>query len=216
MSGLSLVDVTIQTPVASLVEGLNLEVAPGQIVTLMGPSGAGKSSLLAWLAGVPPQGIRGSGRILLDGRRLDGLPPEARGLGLLLQEPLLFPHMTVLGNLVFAIPRQVRGRSRRRSVAVKALATMGLEAVAPRDPRTLSGGQKSRVALARCLLAQPRALLLDEPFASLDRELREEIRGFVLDHARASGLPVLLVTHDEADAAAAAGPIVAPWLPARR
>jgi putative thiamine transport system ATP-binding protein len=215
MTGLVLDAVTIQAGGVTLLDGFGLTVASGEIVTLMGPSGAGKSSLLAWIAGTPPEGVGGHGRLTLDGQRLDHLPPEARRLGLLLQEPLLFPHMTVAGNLVFAIPRQIKGRKERRARAETALALMGLEGLGDRDPRTLSGGQKSRAALARCLLAEPRALLLDEPFVSLDSDLRQEIRGFVLERARATGLPVLLVTHDQGDALAAGGPVVQPWAAAR-
>ena len=211
MSGLALDNVTIRAGDATLLEGLDLSVASGEIVTLMGPSGAGKSSLLAWIAGTLPQGLEGRGRLTLDGQRLDNLPPEQRRLGLLLQEPLLFPHMTVAGNLVFAIPRHVKGRKARSTEAEAALAEVGLEGLGARDPRTLSGGQKSRAALARCLLAEPRALLLDEPFVSLDSDLRQEIRAFVLERARATGLPVLLVTHDQGDALAAGGRIVEPW-----
>jgi putative thiamine transport system ATP-binding protein len=215
MTGLVLDGVTIRAGGQTLVEALDLAVASGEIVTLMGPSGAGKSSLLAWIAGTLPRGISGQGRLTLDGERLDHLPPERRRLGLLLQEPLLFPHMTVAGNLVFAIPRHVKGRKARNAMAEAALAEVGLEGLGYRDPRTLSGGQKSRAALARCLLAEPKALLLDEPFTSLDSELRQEIRGFVLERARATGLPVLLVTHDQGDAEAAAGRVVQPWGPSR-
>jgi putative thiamine transport system ATP-binding protein len=215
MTGLVLDGVTIRAGGQAVVEALDLAVASGEIVTLMGPSGAGKSSLLAWIAGTLPRGISGHGRLTLDGERLDHLPPERRRLGLLLQEPLLFPHMTVAGNLVFAIPRHVKGRKARYAMAEAALAEVGLEGLGYRDPRTLSGGQKSRAALARCLLAEPKALLLDEPFTSLDSELRQEIRGFVLERARATGLPVLLVTHDQGDAEAAAGRVVQPWGPSR-
>ena len=215
MTGLILQNVTISAGGRRLLEGFDLTVASGEIVTLMGPSGAGKSSLLAWIAGTLLPGLDGHGRLTLDGQRLDHLPPEARKLGLLLQEPLLFPHMTVEGNLVFAIPRHVKGRKVRHAKAEAALAEVGLEGLGERDPRTLSGGQKSRAALARCLLAEPQALLLDEPFTSLDSDLRQEIRGFVLDRARATGLPVLLVTHDQGDALAASGRIVEPWVPSR-
>jgi putative thiamine transport system ATP-binding protein len=215
MSGLVLENVTIRAGDATLIDGLDLTVASGEIVTLMGPSGAGKSSLLAWIAGTLPEGLEGHGRLSLDGQRLDHLPPEQRRLGLLLQEPLLFPHMTVAGNLVFAIPRHVKGQKARHAEAEAALAEVGLEGLGSRDPRTLSGGQKSRAALARCLLAEPRAVLLDEPFASLDSDLRREIRDFVLERARATGLPVLLVTHDHGDAAAAAGRIIEPWTQTR-
>jgi putative thiamine transport system ATP-binding protein len=211
MTGLRLDGVTIRAAGETLVDKLDLAIAPGEIATVMGPSGAGKSSLLAWIAGILPPGIDGSGRLVLDGRRLDGLPPEARRVGLLLQEPLLFPHMSVLGNLLFAIPLRHRGRRQRRAAAEAALDEMGLRGLGARDPRTLSGGQKSRVALARCLLAEPLALLLDEPFASLDAALRQEVRAFVLERARRTGLPVLLVTHDHADAQAAGGRVVEPW-----
>lgn len=215
MSGLVLDNVTIEAGGHTLLDAFDLTVASGEIVTLMGPSGAGKSSLLAWIAGTLPPGITGHGRLTLDGQRLDHLPPEQRRLGLLLQEPLLFPHMTVAGNLVFAIPRRVKGRRERTAKAEAALAEVGLEGLGSRDPRTLSGGQKSRAALARCLLAEPRALLLDEPFTSLDSDLRQDIRDFVLDRARATGLPALLVTHDQGDALAARGRIVEPWVPTR-
>ena len=211
MTGLTLADVTSRAGATVLLDAFALTVAPGEIVTLMGPSGAGKSSLLAWIAGTLPKGLDGSGSLTLDGMHLDQLPPEQRRLGLLLQEPLLFPHMTVAGNLVFAIPRHVKGKKIRQNKAEAALAEVGLEGLGNRDPRTLSGGQKSRAALARCLLAEPRALLLDEPFVSLDSELRAEIRSFVLYRARATGLPVLLVTHDEGDALAAAGRVIEPW-----
>ena len=215
MTGLVLENVAIRAGHTVLLDAFALTVAPGEIVTLMGPSGAGKSSLLAWIAGTLPKGLDGRGSLTLDGRQLDHLPPEQRRLGLLLQEPLLFPHMTVAGNLVFAIPRHVKGKKIRQNKAEAALAEVGLEGLGDRDPRTLSGGQKSRAALARCLLAEPRALLLDEPFVSLDSDLRAEIRSFVLDRARATGLPVLLVTHDEGDARAAGGRIVEPWAHSR-
>lgn len=215
MSGLVLESVTIRAGGSLLLNGLNLAVASGEIVTLMGPSGAGKSSLLAWIAGALPKGVEGQGRLSLDGERLDHLPPEKRRMGLLLQEPLIFPHMTVAGNLVFAMPRHVKGRRERNARAETALAQVGLEGLGSRDPRMLSGGQKSRAALARCLLAEPRALLLDEPFVSLDSDLRQEIRNFVLERARCTGLPVLLVTHDQGDAEAARGRIVEPWAPTR-
>jgi putative thiamine transport system ATP-binding protein len=215
MIGLELDGVTIRAGGETLLDALDLAIEPGEIVTLMGPSGAGKSSLLAWIAGTLPRGVTGQGRLTIDDERLDHLPTERRRLGLLLQEPLLFPHMTVAGNLVFAIPRHVKGRKVRHAMAEAALAEVGLDGLGYRDPRTLSGGQKSRAALARCLLAEPRALLLDEPFTSLDSELRQEIRGFVLERARATGLPVLLVTHDQGDAEAAAGRVVQPWGPSR-
>ncbi len=203
--------VRIEAGGRTLLDGFDLSVAPGEVVTVMGPSGCGKSSLLLWLAGTAPKGVDGSGRVALAGRRIEALAPDSRRLGLMLQQPLLFPHMDVLGNLLFALPRSLRGRQARREAAEAALAEVGLEGYGRRDPKTLSGGQQARVALVRCLLAQPTALLLDEPFASLDRERRAEVRGFVLGRARDAGLPTLLVTHDHDDAIAAGGRVVEPW-----
>jgi putative thiamine transport system ATP-binding protein len=191
-----------------LFEGLTLLVEPGRITTVMGPSGCGKSSLLSLICGTLEPAFSAQGRIWLDGRELGPLPPERRRVGILFQDDLLFPHLSVGGNLAFALPATVRGRAARRARVEAALAEADLADFARRDPATLSGGQRARVALMRTLLAEPQALLLDEPFARLDRPLRSRIRSFVFDHARAARLPILLVTHDADDAAAAAGPVV--------
>ncbi|SMF06998.1 putative thiamine transport system ATP-binding protein [Tistlia consotensis] len=192
----------------SLVEGLDLTVPPGEVVTLMGPSGVGKSSLLDFVCGTLDPAFEASGRVRLAGRELTGLPPERRAVGILFQDDLLFPHLSVAENLAFGIPPSVRGRRRRRARVAEALAEAGLAGFESRDPATLSGGQRARVALFRTLLAEPRALLLDEPFGKLDVALRDRVRRFVFDHARARALPTLLVTHDPADARAAGGPRV--------
>jgi putative thiamine transport system ATP-binding protein len=120
----------------------------------------------------------------------------------------LFPHLSVGENLAFALPPAARGRERHERIEA-ALAEADLAGFSKRDPATLSGGERARVAVMRTLLSEPRALLLDEPFGKLDRALRDRFRDFVFDHARAAGLPTLLVTHDEADAAAAGGAVVA-------
>ncbi|MEH6773813.1 MAG: ATP-binding cassette domain-containing protein, partial [Cereibacter changlensis] len=122
---------------------------------------------------------------------------------------VLFPHLSVGGNLGFALPPGLRGAARRARIAA-ALEQAGLPGFADRDPATLSGGQRARVALFRTLLAEPCALLLDEPFSRLDADLREQIRSFVLDRARDRGLPVILVTHDAEDARAAGGSVISP------
>ncbi|MEJ7688524.1 MAG: ATP-binding cassette domain-containing protein [Variovorax sp.] len=129
-------------------------------------------------------------------------------MGILFQDDLLFPHLSVGGNLAFALPAEVRGSSARRARIEAALTECGLEGLAGRDPATLSGGQRARVALMRALLAQPRVLLLDEPFNKLDTRLRSDFREFVFGHARSHGLPTVLVTHDDADAQAAGGPVI--------
>jgi putative thiamine transport system ATP-binding protein len=192
----------------ALIDGLQASVAPGDCLTLMGPSGSGKSSLLAWLAGTLDPVFQASGQARIGGDALNGLPPERRGMGILFQDDLLFPHLSVGGNLAFALPADVRPRAVRLAQIDAALAEAGLAGMAPRDPATLSGGQRARVALMRTLLARPRALLLDEPFNKLDARLRQDFRRFVFDHARQRALPVLLVTHDEDDAVAAGGQVI--------
>jgi putative thiamine transport system ATP-binding protein len=191
-----------------LIPALDLAVAPGDCVTVMGPSGCGKSTLLAYLAGTIDPVFRARGRVRVGDDDLTGLPPERRRLGLQFQDDLLFPHLSVGGNLAFALAPHVRERGERRRRIGQALDEAGLSGFADRDPATLSGGQRARVALMRTLLAEPRALLLDEPFNRLDAALRSEIRAFVFDHARERRLPALLVTHDAADAQAAGGRVI--------
>jgi putative thiamine transport system ATP-binding protein len=183
-------------------------VAPGDVLTVMGPSGSGKSTLLAYVGGFLDKAFTASGRVFAGDVDLTALPPQERHVGLLFQDPLLFPHMSVAGNLLFAIPQSPKGRAAREALAEEALAGVDLAGMGARDPDTLSGGQKARVALARVLVSAPRVLLLDEPFSKLDAELRVQMRQLVFSKARDGGLPVILVTHDEADADAAGGPIV--------
>jgi len=185
---------------------LDVTVPPGEVLTVMGPSGSGKSTLLAALVGLLDPVFELTGRVRLGAEDVTRLPPERRRIGVLFEDPLLFPHLSVAGNLLFGVaPREGR-RARRRRVET-ALAEAGLEGFGPRDPATLSGGQQARVALLRVLLAEPRALLLDEPFAKLDAALKDDIRRFVFARVRDRGLPTILVTHDPADAAAAGGPV---------
>ncbi|MEZ5775777.1 MAG: ATP-binding cassette domain-containing protein [Hyphomicrobiaceae bacterium] len=202
--GLSLDEVRIGLGGRALL-AISADVGRGEVLTVMGPSGSGKSTLLAFVAGFLPDAFRGEGRIRIDGRDVTGLPPHERRIGLMFQDALLFPHLSVGGNLLFGMP--ARAPDRRR-IAEEALASAGLPGFADRDPATLSGGQQQRVALLRVLLSEPRALLLDEPFNRLDRDLKAELRRFVLDRVRAAGLPTLMVTHDEADAEAAGGPVI--------
>ena len=178
----------------------------GEVLTVMGPSGAGKSSLLAYVAGFLAPAFSASGAILLDGERLNDLPAEQRRVGLLFQDPMLFPHLSVGGNLRFAIPSAA---SHKDSIVSEALASIGLQGFEQRDPETLSGGQKSRVALQRLLLSAPKAVLLDEPFSRLDAHLRREVREFVFNRLREAGLPAIMVTHDAEDAEAANGVVIA-------
>ena len=205
--GLRLEGVTIALGGRVLIS-ITHEVEPGEVLTIMGPSGSGKSTLLAYVGGFLDKAFEASGRVRVGDVELTAIPPEERHVGILFQDPLLFPHMSVAGNLLFAIPAAARGKSERMRLAREALAGVELDSMESRDPDTLSGGQRARVALARVLLSSPRTLLLDEPFSKLDTDLRQQMRRLVFSKARERGLPVLLVTHDEADAQAAGGAVV--------
>jgi putative thiamine transport system ATP-binding protein len=200
---LELRDVAITRQGSRLFEPVTCRVEPGRPVTLMGPSGAGKSSLLAWLTGVLPAGLAGEGDVLLDGSSVLSLPAHRRRLGILFQDDLLFPHMSVGENLAFGLPPSA---SDRRARIDRALAEVELTGFADRDPATLSGGERARVALLRILLSEPKALLLDEPFSKLDVALRDRFRSLVFQSA--THLPVLLVSHDSQDSAAAGGVVL--------
>ncbi|MEL6196821.1 MAG: ATP-binding cassette domain-containing protein [Pseudomonadota bacterium] len=189
---------------------LDLAVGPGEVLTVMGPSGSGKSTLLAAVTGTLAPAFRLEGRIRLGANDITALPTHRRGIGLMMQDDVLFPHLSVGANLAFGLSAALRGRAARRARIEEALTEAGLEGMADRDPATLSGGQRARVALLRTLLSGPRALLLDEPFSKLDADRRAQIRAFTFARARAHGLPTLLVTHDPADAEAAGGPTVTP------
>lgn len=208
---LDLEQVSITPPGGSrpLFRELSLSAPAGEVVTITGPSGIGKSTLLDMVGGHLPHGFAASGRISLNGRDVTRLPAEARRIGILFQDALMFPHLSVGDNLTFGLARHVRGRARRRAAVEAALEQAGLAGLYERDPATLSGGQRTRAALMRAMLAEPLALLLDEPFSKLDTELRADIRQFVFGYVRARGIPVLMVTHDEGDATAAGGAIVA-------
>ncbi|HSA80835.1 MAG TPA: ATP-binding cassette domain-containing protein [Geminicoccaceae bacterium] len=208
MQGLEIADLDLSVGGRTLLRDFHLRVAPGEVTTVMGPSGCGKSSLLSYLCGTLEPAFQASGQVRLDGVAIDALPPERRRIGILFQDDLLFPHLSVGENLAFALPPAVRGRRKRWARVEAALREADLAGFAARDPATLSGGQRARVALMRTLLAEPRALLLDEPFGKLDHHLRERVRRFVFDHARSADLPTLLVTHDPADAETAGGAVV--------
>jgi len=204
--GLTLQNVCILRDGSPLVK-VNHTVAPGEVLTVMGPSGVGKSTLLAFITGTLPSGFCGMGQVLLDGADITSRPPHKRRIGILFQDDLLFPHMNVGSNLAFGMPSGGTKVERRAKIE-DALVDVGLEDYFGRDPATLSGGQKARVALVRMLLSNPSALLLDEAFSRLDAELRTQVRDLVFRTAKERALPVLMVTHDIEDAAAADGQIV--------
>lgn len=197
MTALRLVDVTVTLHGRVLVGPVNAVVAPGEVLAVTGPSGCGKSSLLQALAGLAAPPLRATGGLWLGEVPLHALPVEARRLGLMFQDDLLFPHMTVLDNLLFAMP--AGRRADRVARAEAALAEAGLADHSAHRPHQLSGGQRQRVALLRTLLAAPRALLLDEPFSRLDAAMRAAMRSVVWQTLSRHGLPAVLVTHDPAD-----------------
>ena len=194
---LELDGIRIGTAQRTLIEGLSARVGPGEVLVVMGESGSGKSSLLAWLCGTLAPGMQASGCVRLDGRDVTALPTTQRRIGILFQDDLLFPHLTVLENLLFALP--AGAAALRRAEAEAALASAGLAGYGERWPHTLSGGQRSRVSVLRALLARPQALLLDEPFSRLDMALRQRFRTFVFERLRAQRVPAVLVTHDAHD-----------------
>ncbi|OXX73228.1 ABC transporter ATP-binding protein [Vibrio sp. V19_P1S1T109] len=182
----------------ALLSDLNITISPGEIVSLMGPSGCGKSTLLNVIAGHLGRDFSFQGRVILDGVDITLRPAHQRQVGILFQDDLLFPHLTVWQNLAFALPNSVKGHE-RQSQAEKALQKISLEPLANAYPEQISGGQRARISLARMLLTQPKLALLDEPFSKLDKALRIQFRDWVFNQLVAEGIPTLMVTHDKDD-----------------
>lgn len=185
------------------VQQVSLDLLDGHVLAVLGPSGSGKSTLLRAVAGLEPA----TGRIGWDGRDLAGVPTHRRGFALMFQDGQLFNHLSVAGNVGYALRlrrRTVRGAASRRTTDAarveELLVLVGLEGYADRLPSTLSGGERQRVALARSLAVQPRLLLLDEPLSALDAGLRERLAGDLRAILRAAGTTALMVTHDHEEA----------------
>jgi iron(III) transport system ATP-binding protein len=178
---------------------VSFQVAPGQVAALLGPSGCGKTTLLRCIAGFEKPD---AGRIRLNDDIVSGngrhVAPEARNVGVVFQDLALFPHLTVAGNVAFGLTHLPRAE--RTARCGELLERVGLAGLGERYPHELSGGQQQRVALARALAPRPRLLLLDEPFSSLDRELRERLAVDVHRLVRELGITALLVTHDQQEA----------------
>ena len=189
------------------VDDVSLSLAHGEILALVGHSGSGKSSLLRAIAGLEhPQ----SGSIAIDGREVYGpnrfVPPERRGVGLMFQDYALFPHMTVLDNVKFGLGKFARPEADR--IALQAIESVGLAALAGEYPHALSGGEQQRVALARALAPAPSVILMDEPFSNLDRRTRDMVRDETITALRRNRATAILVTHDAEDAMRLADRIV--------
>ncbi len=191
---------------APLFSGLSLSVARGEMRLVQGASGCGKSTLLGIICGTADAALTWSGDVRLNDQSISALPAEDRRVGLIFQDALLFPHMTVGDNLAFGLA--ARHRRDRDDRVAEALGIAGLEGFGARDPATLSGGQSARVALMRTLLAEPDALLMDEAFSALDPDRRRSFGGFVREQVRLREIPALLVSHDAGDAAFADGDAV--------
>lgn len=203
MTTLTLTGLTKAYPGAgqAAVHDLTLTVESGSLTALLGPSGSGKTTTMKLIAGhLAPD----AGDVALDGQPITRLPPERRGIAMVFQAPLLFPHMTVAGNLGFGLRMRAEPPGQIASRVDAMLDRLRLTGLGHRHPAQLSGGQQQRAALGRALILEPRVLLLDEPLSSLDPALRDEMRGLIRDLQRETGITTLVITHDQAEAVALA------------
>ena len=180
-----------------VVKDFNLDVAPGEFVTMLGPSGSGKTTCLMMLAGFEPTT---NGTIYLKDKPINNVPPHKRGIGMVFQNYALFPHMTVAENLAFPLEVRKMGKTEREAKVKRALDMVQLGDFGNRRPMQLSGGQQQRVAVARSLVFDPDLVLMDEPLGALDKNLREQMQ-YEIKHLHESlGLTVVYVTHDQTEA----------------
>jgi putative spermidine/putrescine transport system ATP-binding protein len=188
---------TVELSGRRILDGIDLTVAAGTFLTLLGPSGSGKTTTLGALAGFTPTC---GGTISLDGRAIDGVPAHRRDIGYVFQNYALFPHMTVARNVEYPLLARGVDRARRRELVAGALELVQLGHTGPRSVRSLSGGQQQRIALARALVFAPALLLLDEPLAALDKQLREAMQLELKRIQREVGTTTIAVTHDQVEA----------------
>lgn len=193
---------------------LDVEVQPGEVLSIMGPSGSGKSTLLNAIAGQLAAPFSMSGSIYVNDKCISDMPAYQRGVGVLFQDPLLFEHMTVGQNIAFALPGKrspsapTLSKAQREARVSDMLAQVGLSELQHRPVQTLSGGQQARIALLRTLAASPKVVLLDEPFSKLDTTTRKQMREWVFQQLSERQLPTVLVTHDNDDALATKGNLI--------
>ncbi|KJF92646.1 ABC transporter ATP-binding protein [Photobacterium angustum] len=192
-------NVTISMPNSGvLLSSFCLQIAKGEIVTLMGASGCGKSTLLNYIAGHLSDAFQAQGNLILNNNDITEVPAHLRQIGILFQDDLLFPHQLVWENLAFALPNRIKGKDRQK-LALNALEELQLSALANAYPYQISGGQRARISLTRLLLAQPQLILLDEPFSKLDSDRRAQFRDWVFNQIQQAQIPTLMVTHDKQD-----------------
>ena len=180
-----------------VVKDLNLDVAKGEFLTFLGPSGSGKTTTLMMLAGFE---VPTAGRILLDGREINTLPPYKRGIGMVFQNYALFPHMTVAENIAYPLRVRKVAKAEIEERVARALGMVKLSQFGPRRPAQLSGGQQQRIALARALVFEPALVLLDEPLGALDKQLREQMQYELKQLHEELRVTMIYVTHDQAEA----------------
>ncbi|MBP9967206.1 MAG: ABC transporter ATP-binding protein [Proteocatella sp.] len=197
MNRLFLTDINVELGKKHILKNVSLEVKTGQLISLLGSSGCGKSTLLKTVAGIIEPS---SGDVLIDGKSVLGMPVHRRGAVIVFQDLRLFPHMTVAENVEFALKMSGMKKQQYREIAREQLEKVRLEGLEDRRISQISGGQMQRVALARAFAVRPSVMLLDEPFSSLDEELRLEMGNLLLELQRESELTTVLVTHDTQEA----------------
>ncbi|MEP2981205.1 MAG: ABC transporter ATP-binding protein [Lentilitoribacter sp.] len=180
-----------------VVKDLNLDIAPGEFLTMLGPSGSGKTTCLMMLAGFEPAT---NGEIYLNDRPINNVPPFKRGIGMVFQNYALFPHMSVAENLAFPLQIRKMSKADQEAKVKRALEMVELSEFGNRRPAQLSGGQQQRVAVARALVFDPELILMDEPLGALDKQLREQMQ-YEIKHIHENlGVTIVYVTHDQTEA----------------
>jgi putative spermidine/putrescine transport system ATP-binding protein len=196
-TSVSLRDLTRAYGAAKALDGMSLDIAPGELVALLGPSGCGKTTALRIVAGFE---TADAGEVLIDGRDVSGMPAAKRDMGMVFQSYSLFPNMSALDNVGFGLRMRKASGTVRRQKAGELLEMVGLSAQSGQFPHQLSGGQQQRVALARALAIEPRVLLLDEPLSALDAKVRLQLREQIRTLQQRLGTTTLFVTHDQEEA----------------
>ncbi|WP_394210237.1 ATP-binding cassette domain-containing protein [Enterovibrio calviensis] len=195
---LSVQNLTIKSKQSTLLQAMSFDVENGNILSIMGPSGCGKSTLLSAVAGHLSPEFSCQGDIRVNDKSILALPAEKRAVGILFQDDLLFPHLSVWQNLAFGLP-DTMSATEKKERALATLEEIELGDIAYKAPDQISGGQRARISLMRTLLSHPKVILLDEPFSKLDKPLRKSFRAFVFKQIKNRNIAAVMVTHDEDD-----------------